>query len=291
MTGTAEEKAYAKLNLSLDVLGQRGDGFHDLCMVMQSAALCDDVTVTLTPGAFSAESNRAYLPCDDRNVAVKAVRAFFTAAGLPGAGAHVRIEKRIPVCAGLGGGSSDAAAVLRALNRLTGAVLPAETLRRAAAEVGSDVPFCVAGGTCLAEGRGERLTALPSLPPCGIVICMPSFSASTPELFGRIDRRVSRCRPDTAGLLRALASGDLSETARRMYNVFEDVLGRQGDEVRALRGALLDAGALGAVMSGTGSAVFGIFADGAAAARGRDALAPRCREIFLTRPQEALELP
>lgn len=291
MTGAAEEKACAKLNLSLDVLGRRTDGFHDLRMVMQSAALCDDVTVALTPGDFTAESNRAYLPCDDRNIAVKAARAFFAAAELTDVGARVRIEKRIPVCAGLGGGSSDAAAVLRALNRLTGANLSAQALRRIAAEVGSDVPFCVTGGTCLAEGRGERLTRLPSLPPCGIVVCMPFFSVSTPELFGRIDRRASRCRPDTAGLVRALEAGDLRETARRMYNVFEDVLGRRGDEVRALRNALLDAGALGAVMSGTGSAVFGIFKDAAAAAHGRAAVSPLCREVFLTRPQPEFELP
>lgn len=286
----AEESAYAKLNLSLDVLGKRPDGYHDLRMVMQSAELCDDVSVELTDGAFSAETDRAYIPCDDRNEAVKAARAFFAAAGIAGTGALIRISKRIPVCAGLGGGSSDAAAVLRALNRLTGADFSAAGLEKIAEGVGSDVPFCVAGGTVLAEGRGEKLTPLVPLPDCAVVICMPRFTASTPELFARIDARQSRCRPDTDGLIRAISDGDLARAARRMYNVFEDVLGRRAADIGKIKSSLLDAGALGAVMSGTGSAVFGLFGDGDSAESARGDLAGFCREVFLTRTKAAILL-
>ena len=152
------EPAWAKLNLSLDVLGARADGFHDLRMVMQSVDLHDDVTVTLDDtGTCRAETNRSYLPCGADNVAVRAAQVFLARAGLT-CGVHIRLHKRIPVCAGLGGGSSDAAAVLRALERLTGAGFTRTQLEEMGAEIGSDVPYCVAGGTVLAEGRGERLT-------------------------------------------------------------------------------------------------------------------------------------
>ena len=278
----ATERARAKLNLSLDVLKKRPDGYHDLRMVMQSATLCDEVYVELREsGFFLAETNRHYIPSGEKNEAVKAARAFFAAAGLDH-GAYIKIEKRIPVCAGLGGGSADAAAVLRALNSLCGRPFTADGLREIAALVGSDVPFCVEGGTALVEGRGERIEPLRPLPDTGAVICMPFFSCSTPELFARIDSRTSPCRPDTAGLVSAVESADVRGVARRMYNVFEDVLDRRGERaVSELKGALLDAGALGSVMTGSGSAVFGLFADGCAAERAAAAVRPLCREVFL----------
>ena len=283
-------QARAKLNLSLDVLGKRPDGYHELRMVMQSSGLSDDVYVELREdGSFLAETNRRYIPSGEKNEAVKAARAFFSAAGLS-LGAYIRIEKRIPVCAGLGGGSADAAAVLRALNALTGANFGAERLREIAAQVGSDVPFCVEGGTALVTGRGETVEELPALPDCGIVICMPHFTCSTPELFGRIDSRDSACRPDTPGLLSALEAGDLAGVSRRMYNVFEDVLDRRsGRAVTEIKGSLLDSGALGAVMSGSGSAVFGIFRPGPAAGEAARAVSHLCREVFVTRAEPKYE--
>lgn len=275
-------RARAKLNLSLDVLGKRPDGFHELRMVMQSCTLADEVSVQLAgPGDFSAHTNRAYIPTGDKNVAVKAARAFYEELGVPG-GARIRITKRIPVCAGLGGGSADAAAVLRALNELHGGALDELRLRSAALRAGSDVPFCLLGGTALAEGRGEELKQLTPLPPTYAVICMPHFSCSTPELFRRIDARRSRCRPDTAGLLEALEAGDVRGVARRMYNVFEDVLDRRAAKtVSELKFVLLDNGALGAAMTGSGSAVFGLFPGETEARRARDAASELCREVFL----------
>lgn len=274
------ERACAKLNLSLDVLGRLPDGYHDLRMVMQTVRFGDDVEVSLTDGGFSIDPGQSYLPSDERNLALRAARLFMADHS---GGASIRVTKRIPVCAGMGGGSADAAAVLRALNRLTGENRPAEELRSLALQLGSDVPFCVEGGTMLAEGRGEILTPAPPMPDCAVLIAKPVFSISTPELFARIDRRRSRMHPDTPGLLDALALKDVGKVARRMYNVFEDVLTRRQDEVHRLKTELLDRGALGAVMTGTGSAVFGLFDDDATARAACDALRGRwdCR---LTRP-------
>ena len=277
--------ASAKLNLSLDVLRRTPDGYHDLRMVMQSVEFGDDLEIELTAdGSFPIEPGQRYLPADDRNLSVRAAKAFLRGTGL---GASIRTVKRTPVCAGMGGGSSDAAAVLRALNRLTGAGKSPAELCALGGEIGSDVPFCVLGGTMLAEGRGQILTPLPPLPDCAIVICKPPFAISTPELFSRIDRRKSRLRPDTNGLTDALGAGDLPGAARRMYNVFEDVLDRRQGDILAIKSRLLDLGAIGAAMTGTGSAVFGIFSDETAAKAAHDILSAQYRECWLTRPSPA----
>lgn len=279
------ERASAKLNLSLDVLGRTGDGYHELRMVMQAVTFGDEVEITLTrDGSFTLDPGQPFLPADERNLAMKAARLFLEGTGL---GADIKITKRTPVCAGMGGGSSDAAAVLRALNRLTGSRRGPAELCAMAEKIGSDVPFCVLGGTCLAEGRGERLTPLPPLPDCAIVICKPDFALSTPVLFRRVDSRRSRLRPDTAGLTEALARADLGGVARRMFNVFEDVLERRESEIPVLRRALLDAGALGSAMTGTGSAVFGLFSSESDARRALAVLSRRCPESLLTRPAPA----
>ncbi|MGN0985584.1 MAG: 4-(cytidine 5'-diphospho)-2-C-methyl-D-erythritol kinase [Candidatus Enterenecus sp.] len=261
-------KAYAKLNLTLDILRKREDGYHDLQMVMQSIGLADTLTVTPAQGEGAMRTNLAYLPADGRNLAQMAAAAFRTATGRGGQ-VDIAIEKRIPVCAGLAGGSSDAAAVLRAMNELTGAGLSPAELAEIGQSVGSDVPYCVVGGTALAEGRGERLTPLPPLPHCWVVLCKPAFSVSTPQLFSRVEVRKIVRRPDTAGLLAALEAGNLTGVARRMYNVFEDVLEpRRRAEIDSIKAALIDCGALGASMSGSGPTVFGLFdsADAAQAA-------------------------
>ena len=283
------EKAFAKLNLSLDVTGRRPDGYHDMRMVMQTVSLCDDVSVSLrNDGYVRAGTNLRYLPCDDRNIAVKAARAFFAAAELKNAGADIGIRKRIPVCAGMGGGSSDGAAVLRALNRLTGKPFSPPELEALGASLGSDVPFCIAGGTVLAEGRGEVLSPLTDFPKCFFVIVKPRFSVSTPELFAKLDQYPLKRHPDTDGIISAIRGGKLSAVCRRMYNVFEDVLPPKPDDVPFIKGTLLDCGALGAVMTGTGSAVFGVFDSREKADAARTALSKTYGEVFLARPQKKL---
>lgn len=267
------EKAYAKINISLDITARRADGYHDMAMIMQTVSLCDDVRMSFNDSdRISARTSLSFIPGDDRNLAVRAAKRFFAAVGEPEPGMSIRIDKRIPVGAGMGGGSSDAAAVLRGLNRAFENRLSAERLEELGAEVGSDVAFCIRGGTMLAHGRGELLSALPPMPECIYVICKPHFSISTPELFRKLDGISLRRHPDTAGLVSALERGGLPEICRRMYNVFEDVSDRRMRTVAAIKSVLIDHGALGAVMTGTGSAVFGVFTDMAAAGAARDEL-------------------
>lgn len=262
---TVHKKAYAKLNISLDVGKRREDGFHEMTMVMQSISLADAVTVTLNDtGKVRARTSLPFIPGDERNLAVKAALCYLEAIGRQGQGALIEIQKAVPVGAGMGGGSSDAAAVLRAMNALFDHALSTGELERLSCAVGSDVAFCVAGGTALATGRGEKLEALPALPDCAFVVCKPEFSISTPELFRKLDQMPLRRHPDTAGLMAAIREGQLGQVCRRMYNVFEDVDDRRMRTVADIKSRLLDAGALGAVMTGTGSAVFGVFAPGQA---------------------------
>lgn len=262
---TVHEKAYAKLNISLDVGKRREDGFHEMTMVMQSISLADAVTVTLnSTGKVRAKTSLPFIPGDERNLAVKAALCYLEAIGRQGQGAWIEIQKAVPVGAGMGGGSSDAAAVLRAMNALFDHALSTAELEKLSCAVGSDVAFCVAGGTALATGRGEKLEALPPLPDCAFVVCKPEFSISTPELFHKLDQMPLRRHPDTAGLTAAIREGQLGQVCRRMYNVFEDVDDRRMRTVADIKSRLLDAGALGAVMTGTGSAVFGVFTPGQA---------------------------
>ena len=280
-----EISANAKINLTLDILRRREDGYHELQMVMQAVSLADQLTVVPARGTEgTAASDLHFLPTGGKNLAQMAAAAFRAATGLGGA-VDVTIQKRVPVCAGLAGGSADAAAVLRAMDELTGAGLSPVELAKIGEGVGSDVPFCVLGGTALAEGRGERLTPLPPLPPCHITICKPPFSISTPQLFSRVNVRKIVRRPDTAGTVAALEAGDLAGVARRMYNVFEDVLEpRRMAEIREIESALIDCGALGASMSGSGPSVFGLFQDQWRAQDACERLKKSYRDVFLCQP-------
>ena len=285
------EKAFAKINISLDVIGKRPDGYHEMLMVMQSVTLSDDVYVELLQGSeVTAQTNLRFIPCDDRNLAVRAAKVFFKAQSISDTGAFIRIKKNIPVGAGMAGGSSDAAAVLRALNTLYGKPYDRDGLEALAAGIGSDVAFCVSGGTVLATGRGEMLLPLPSLPDCNIVVCKPEFSISTPELFRKLDSVKLRCHPDSAGICEALIDGDLSKLARRMYNVFEDVPDRRMSSIAEIKNRMLDCGALGAIMTGTGSAVFGIFPDRQSAEATEKTLSAEYKSVFLTENKHHTEI-
>lgn len=276
-------KAYAKLNLTLDILRRREDGYHDMQMVMQAIDLADELDISPAQGEGAMSTTLSYLPQDGRNLAQLAAQAFREATG-SGLQVDISIDKHIPVCAGMAGGSSDAAAVLRAMDAMTGAGLSPERLAEIGQAVGSDVPYCVMGGTALAEGRGELLTPLPPLPPCHVVVCKPPFPISTPQLFSRVDVRKIVRRPDTAGLLAALEAGELVEVARRMYNVFEDVLEpRRQNEINAIKAALIDCGALGASMTGSGPTVFGLFDDQEAAQTAYEQLRGSYQDVFLCR--------
>lgn len=254
-------QANAKLNLTLDVLSRRPDGYHDMRMIMQSITLADELTISpLEWDELRVSTNLHFLPNNEKNLAAQAALCYWQARGVEHRGLDITIHKRIPVCAGMAGGSSDAAAVLRALNQMDPDPLDEAQLARVGEMVGSDVPYCVLGGTALAEGRGEELTPLPPLPKCWVVVCKPDFPISTPALFGAIDSVRLRRRPDTRGAIEALKAGDLAGVARRMYNVFEDALTRrQEGRVAEIKNELIRCGALGASMSGTGPTAFGLF--------------------------------
>lgn len=273
--------AYAKLNLTLDILRKRADGYHDLLMVMQSVALHDDVTVRLTDGG-GIVCRCGDIPGDESNLAVKAARAFFEETGMAPRALAIDIEKRIPVQAGMAGGSSDAAATLRALRRLLKPDLLGEELERIGARVGSDVPYCLRGGTALAEGRGERLTTLRAAPPFHVVLCKPDFAISTPELFARV--RVSELwnRPDTNGMLAALHRGDVDGILIRVKNVFEGVLAPEHAEVFDIKTRLHELGAEATAMTGSGPTVFGLYRDEAAARSAYETLSGEYAQTFLT---------
>ena len=283
---TLTVSAPAKINLTLDILGRRPDGFHDMEMLMQSVSLCDDVQLRLgDPGGIRVQSDVSFLPSGPENLAVAAALAFRDAAGQAWEDLSIVIQKKIPVCAGTAGGSSDAAAVLRGLNTLTEAGLSRDALAQIGASVGSDVPYCVLGGTALAQGRGEVLTPLPALPACSIVLCKPRFAISTPALFKAWDKQKRRLRPDTAGALEALRQGDLVELGRRMFNVFEGVLPpSERREIDQIKNTLIQMGASGASMSGSGPTVLGLFRDEAEARQAVQHLKETYREVFLTHP-------
>lgn len=285
------ERAYAKINITLDVTQKLPDGYHEMKMVMESISLYDDINIRVTEGkSVSVMTNLPYLPRDRRNIAVKAAWLFLDELNISGKKVELNIFKRIPVSAGMGGGSSNAAAVLRGLNEMFGTGLSAGDLEKLGERLGSDVPYCIAGGTALARGRGEKLSSLSPMPGCLIVICKPAFSVSTPELFALLDCDKIRHRPDTNGVIEALEKGDLTGIARRMYNVFESVPHSGWQEIVNIKTAMHDCGALGAAMSGTGPTVFGLFNDEKKAERAAVLLKKSYRDTFLTHNIERLKV-
>lgn len=280
--------APAKVNLTLDILRRREDGYHDLRMVMQTLSLGDTVTARVETGNedIVVHAGRADLPSGPENIAWKAAAEFFRATGLPNRGVEITIEKNIPAAAGMAGGSADGAAVLRALRDLLVPDLPGEMLEEIGARVGSDVPFCVRGGTVLAEGRGEILTNLPPMPDCWITVCKPEFGLSTPALFGRVKVDALQQRPDHAAMEAALAEGNLTAVAAGLCNVFCEVLAdEEAREIGHIRKVMLENGALNAVMTGSGPTVFGLFDTENAANAAAEVLRGEYRQVFVTRPR------
>ena len=256
---TLYEGAFAKLNLTLDVLGKREDGYHDLKSVMQTISIRDDVEIDIGTGKpWTMQCSMEGIPCDERNLAWKAAKVFFDTIKKDPDGLEIRILKRIPVEAGMGGGSADAAAVLRALNRHYGEPLSIMALAELGSLVGSDVPFCVLCGTAMVEGRGERLKKLPDIPECVFVVCKPDFSVSTPELFRKIDQTVIAHHPDNKAMESALLEGNLEKICQNIYNVFDPVVTADHLELNYIKSIFNSYGALAFQMTGSGSAVFAI---------------------------------
>ena len=276
--------APAKLNLALDILGTRPDGYHDMRMVMQTISLCDTVTVEETAAGFELQTDGDFIPAGKKTLEQWAAEAFFEAIGQPMPGLRVTLEKVTPAYAGLGGGSADVAALLRILRDTYAPGLPAEELERIGFTVGSDMPFCVRGGTALAEGRGEVLTDLTPLPDCWFVLCKPDFGIPTPSLFARVDGGELTHRPDINGMRLALETGDLPGVAARLGNVFEGVLPEEYHEVFHIKKRLMELSALNAAMSGYGPTVFGVFAEQETARRAAEVLKETYQQTYLAMP-------
>lgn len=277
-------EAPAKINLTLDVVGRRDDGYHLVETVMQAVDLCDRVTVRRTdkPGAVSLLCDDARVPDGPDNTAVRAAAAFFAACGLPNPGVEIGLRKRIPLQAGLAGGSADAAGTLVALDRLMDTRMTAAELCAVAETVGADVPFCVLGAAAYAEGIGTILTPLPSLPDCAVVIAKPLDGVSTAEAYRLVDRAALTRRPHTGAAVDAVCAGDLAAVAHGLCNVFEEALALP--EVAAIGQVMREHGTLGCRMTGSGSAVFGLFDNKEAARRCAAALRRDYDEVFQCRP-------
>ncbi len=280
-----EKEAYAKINLSLDILGKREDRYHDLRMIMQTVALHDTVQLEVIPCGIRLECNSRWVPQDGTNIAWKAASLLMDKYSIS-SGVKIKIIKRIPVAAGLAGGSTDAAAVLKGLNELFCLGLDGDELRRLGKQLGADVPYCVGGGTKLAEGIGERLTALPDFSGVDIVLVKPGVRVSTAWVYGNlaISEIKESDRPDTQLLLQALEQRDIKTVATGMKNVLESVTIPKYGIVREAKERLLELGALGSMMSGSGPTVFGIFPDSCAAATAYGKLAADNRwQCFCTK--------
>lgn len=282
---TLYEKAYAKINLTLDVLGKRADGYHELKSVMQTVSLHDDIEIDVgTMEDWKLICSREDIPCDARNLAWKAAKLYFDEIKLDPQGLTIRMEKRIPSGAGMGGGSADAAAVLRALNRYFGEILSLEELAQLSEKIGSDIPFCVLGGTRMCEGRGEIMRRLPDCPKCMIVGCKPEFSVSTPELFRKIDSVQIMEHPDNDAMEIAIASGDVRMVAQQIYNVFDPVVSEMHPEIDHIKGICNAHGALASQMTGSGSVVFAVMPDLSSANHAIQELNQTYSQVFLAEP-------
>ena len=287
-TVTLKEVARAKINLYLDVVGRRPDGYHDLVSVMQSISLADTLTLERL-GEEIVLCTAADLPCDEHNLAFRAAKAFFAALG-QAFGVRITLEKRIPIQAGLGGGSADAAAVLRGLNRLAGAPFDTERLCEIAAGIGADVPFCVVGGTRLCRGVGERMEPVKNIRDPFVVVAMAGEGVSTPWAFAELDERFgdfAACATASVEqvpkLLQALAGADGQLSEELLFNRFEGVIEPQRPMISHIKSTMSDCGAYCARMSGSGPAVFGLFENELAACNAQKALCTMGARAFVCR--------
>lgn len=282
---TLYEGAFAKLNLTLDVLGKRPDGYHDIKSVMQAISLRDDIEIDIGTGKpWKLLCDKEDIPTDERNLAWKAAKLFFDTTGKDPQGLEIRITKRIPAEAGLGGGSADAAAVLRALNRHYGAPFSLPALAELGGQIGSDIPFCVLCGTAMAEGRGEKLRPLPNVPDCIFVVCKPDFSVSTPALYAKIDEKAVAQRPDHRAMESALLAGDLGAVAQNLCNVFDPIVTEEHLELNYIKSIFNSYGAVGYQMTGSGSAVYCIVENFEYAAVICSMLRENYPQVFIAKP-------
>lgn len=279
-------QAFAKINLGLDVLGKREDGYHEVRMIMQTIRMYDqlDMRKSVEPG-IHLTTNKKYIPVDENNLVWRAAKLMMDTCGIM-EGISIHLHKVIPVAAGMAGGSSDAAATLVGMNRLFHCGLSKEKLMELGVQIGADVPYCVLRGTALAEGIGEKLTVLPPMPDCWILIGKPGISVSTKYVYTTLDLNTDTVHPDIDGMKKALEDGNLYGITERMGNVLQDVTIPAYPEVERIKEQMKTLGAVNAMMSGSGPTVFGIFDNEEKAQKACQKLreSGSCQQVFLTVP-------
>lgn len=251
-------KGYAKVNLTLDVLSKRPDGYHDISTIMRTVDIYDNLEISLTDEGIELSTSLDFLPTDEKNIAYRAAQAIFSETGIQ-KGAKIHITKNIPCGAGMGGGSADGAAVLVLLNKLLGSPVSTKRLLEIGAKIGADVPFCIMCGTYLAEGIGEVLSEVPANGKIPVVVVKPEVSISTPLMYKKLDEREILKRPDTKGMINVLEKGNTEKIAELLYNVMEEAAIEEHPIISEIKESLIKKGAINAIMTGSGSAVFGIF--------------------------------
>lgn len=272
-------RAHAKINLFLEILGKRSDGYHEIETILQSIALFDELVFSLSSKLELVSSSETVIP-PEGNLALKAAMLLKKETGTE-AGARISIIKSIPVASGLGGASADAAASLVALNALWELDLPFSFLQKLAGRLGADVPFCLRGGTVLGRGKGEKLEALPSFPFTHLVVAKPGFDVFTSEAYERIDEFRRRPRSPSS-IMTALHKGNLKDIGKDLYNAFETVMAEWHPEILESKKKAVEEGALGALMTGSGSAVFALAENRESAQRIAHRLSALCPHVFVT---------
>ena len=282
------ERAHGKINLGLDVLRKREDGYHEVKMIMQQVGLYDGIEIVrlgmCSDGKrhIEIETNLRYLPVNENNLAYKAADLLMDEFNI-GESIAIKIRKMIPVAAGMAGGSSDAAAVLRGVNRMFGLGLSEKQLMDRGVRLGADIPYCIMGGTAISEGIGDILTPIPPMPPCYIVLAKPGISVSTKVVYGnlRVDEIINH--PDIDGMVNAIRQNDFYGMASKMGNVLADVTIPEYPVIAGIINRMLDLGAVNAMMSGSGPTVFGLFDDVKIAKNAYLAMKadPNCRQVYI----------
>jgi 4-diphosphocytidyl-2-C-methyl-D-erythritol kinase len=277
------EKASAKINLSLDVLHKRDDGFHEVEMIMTMVDLADRIEIHELPqDKITLSTHSGYIPLDEKNLAFQAAKLLKSRYEVK-RGVHIHLDKKIPVAAGLAGGSSDAAATLRGLNRLWRLDIPLEELQTLGAVLGSDVPFCIGGGTALATGRGELLQTIESPPQCWVILAKPPINVSTSDIYSKLIAKQIKAHPATSELLEAIRTKNLDRLCQSMGNVLEEVTLEMHPIVRQLKQCMEKLGAEGVLMSGSGPTVFGIVSKEVKAQHIYNGLRGFCKEVYAVR--------
>lgn len=275
-------KAYAKINISLDVIGKREDGYHLLSMIMQNIELYDEIEIEKIESGIVITCNKSFIPTDERNLAYKAAKLFLETYNIE-SGVSIDIVKNIPVAAGLAGGSADCATVLKMLNDMFDINASEEELMNLGATLGADVPYCIKGGTALCEGIGEKITPIKSFKNQIVLLVKPPFGVSTKDVYKAFDLNKVKIHPDTKNLIKKIEEDDLNYVALNMKNLLENVTIRKHKVLYKLKEHLVKNGAVGSMMSGSGPTVFAFFDDMQVALKCYNELKEKYTDVFLTR--------